>query len=325
MPQRTQALLLAAAFVVGGLVTGAFLLAQFQGAHRDQQTVLAAETAANLATALIQDTIARDALSLTVVLRQAKDRGVVASAAVYDDAGGLLVTVGAPSRGTPLHSRAIATRDTVVGRLQITISESDAPGFDWLFLPTSVLALIVLGAWQWTRLLPCHPRDSRQPSVTAVGGEDELPVLHKQVQMPVFEELEEDSTASSVLIVKVEPPRRVDEFTQALEALIDEYPAKLSRTQNEFCLQTASATIAVSAAITLEESCSPGVTLRMGAHCAYDADDSEELVKRARYIASLANDRLLVSKALVDEWPPEGFTVERFHSSFAQDDLYEVS
>ena len=143
--------------------------------------------------------------------------------------------------------------------------------------------------------------------------------------MPVFEELEEDSTASSVLIVKVEPPRRMDEFTQALEALIDEYPAKLSRTQNEFCLQTASATIAVSAAITIEESCSPGVTLRMGAHCAYDADDSEALVKRARYIASLANDRLLVSKALVDELPPGGFTVERFHSSFAQDDLYEVS
>ena len=334
MPQRTQALFLAAAFVLGGLVTAAFLLSQFQTAHNEQRSVLARETAATLAAALVHDTTARDALSLTVVLREAIGRGVVASAAVYDNAGGLLVTVGAPARDTQLHSSEIATLDTVVGRIQITLVDANAPGLDWLFLPLAALALLVLGAWQWARLLPTRSQVSETGG--ADGESDGVPLLHEQVQVPlVFGEESspeagpngtgETQPVAAVLVVKVEPPRLADELTTAAEAVADEHAGRLSRTANEYCLHLDSAMSAVSAAVTLEETCPPRLTLKMGTHCIRGERDADALLKRARYLASLATRHLLASNALIQELTPGDFTVERFHSSFAPDDLYEVS
>lgn len=330
MPQRTQALLLAAAFILGGLLAAAFLLSQFQITHHEQRTVLARETSANLAAALAHDTTARDALSLTVALREAINRGVVASAAVYDDAGGLLVTVGAPARDAQLHAYEISTRDTVVGRVQITLVEANAPGLDWLFLPIAVLTLLVLGAWQWARLLP----SGRAKAPGHAGQEpDEVPVLHEQVQVPLAFGEESEAlgaparaeTLAAVLIVKVEPPRLADELTSAVETVADEHASSLSRTANEFCLHTDSATSAVAAAVTLEELCPTRLTLRMGTHCVRGDENADTLLKRARYLASLATGHLLASNTTVGELTPGDFTVEPFHSSFAQDDLYEVS
>ena len=311
MPPRTQALLLAVAFVLGGLVAGVFLLTQFESSHREQRALLARETVANLSAAVVHDAIARDALSLTVVLRDALERGVVTSAAVYDDTGGLLVTVGARARDAELFTHEIRTRDTVVGRLQITIVEAEAPGLDWLFLPSAVLALLVLGVWQWARLLPTT-RNAPGPE------EEELPVLHEQVQ------LFDDQSLASALVVKVEPPRRADELESRVRELANQHSAELTRTGSEFCLLGESPADAVTIALSLDDGTPAHVTLRMGVDSAPDEEEAA-LLKRARYLASLSTGGLLVSQSVFDGLTPGDFTVERFHSSFAEEDIYEVA
>ena len=284
--------------------------------------MLARETVANLAATVVHDAIARDALSLTVALRNAIDRGVIASAAVYDDAGGLLVTVGAPAREAVLFTHEIRTRDTAVGRLQITLARSAAPGFDWLFLPVAVLMLLVLGAWQWARYLPesaAGVASSESDDDEPAADDDDVPVLHEQVQ------LFDDHPTVTALIVKVEPPRRTDEIGTVVDGLASEHAVQLTRTGNEFCLLGDSPAIAVTIALTLDEGTPERLTLRMGMDASRTGGDETSLLKRARYLASLSNGTLLVSRSVFDGLTPGDFTVERFHSSFAQGDIYEVA
>lgn len=285
--------------------------------------MLARETVANLAAAVVHDAIARDALSLTVALRDAVDRGVIASAAVYDDSGGLLVTVGAPARDAALFTHEIRTRDTAIGRLQITLAQSAGPGYDWLFLPVAVLMLLVLGAWQWVRYLP-EPTVSIARAGSAdvtehAGEDDDVPVLHEQVQ------LFEDQPTVTALIVKVEPPRRTDEIGTVVVGLATEHSVQLTRTGNEFCLLGDSPATAVTIALTLDEGTPERLTLRMGVDASHAEGDEAALLKRARYLASLSKGTLLVSRSVFDGLTPGDYTVERFHSSFTQGDIYEVA
>ena len=118
-----------------------------------------------------------------------------------------------------------------------------------------------------------------------------------------------------------------DEIEPSVHDLASQHSADITRTANEFCLLTDSAKDAVTIALTLDDGRPARVTLRMGIDAASNGSTGDEaaLIKRSRYLASLSTGNLLVSRAAFDGLTPGDFTVERFHSSFVQDDIYEVA
>lgn len=317
------------AFLLGGLLAGIALIEQFRAAHDEHTRLMAEETAAIFTVALVDDVIADDTLSLTVVLRDAVNRGVIASASVYDNAGELVATAGAPERDLQVVSRELVAQNTVVGRLQITLSAQRAPGYHWLWLPALLGLLSAFGFWRLqpryghlleNALKPDAPLPAEAQPDEQQTSETEPPVLHEQVT------LFPSDPVTVMLVIKVEPARRATEAEAFIRAIAASYAGKIERQGNEFCLITHDVRDAVTAAISLEDAPTRNLSFKSGIHCERSASaDLHNVKNRARYLASLSRGQLLGSQGLVDELNPGDFTVLPFHSSFAQADIYEVA
>ena len=305
--------LLAGPPIVIGLLVFFILSADFASRSSKQQQYFGQSTAAQLSEFVVHYVVTNDILSLNVISAKVSGNGQVNSVAIYNESDDLIAQSGRDDGKAKFFTKEITFQDSVIGYLRISIPDESLVNHSLLIVPAALLSALILTAWFRTEWIISwlYPR-------ILAPTDNEKDTLSKS---KIAEKIE--VAPECFLVVRIRPAQHLARhFAQFFDAA-ELFKGVVEQTTPEELI------IHFEGEDSMFAAASTGVLIQQlskilqgnmtfGGILDLAGEDSDKRRKAASYLASIANDDLIIArgKALL----ADRATLQTFHHSLVDSD-----
>jgi len=302
--------LLAGPPLIIGLLVFFILSADFSARSSKQQQHFGEAIVTQLSDFLVQYIVTNDILSLNVITTKLSGNSLISSVAVYDDKDNLIAQSGRTTGSTRFFTKEITFQDSVIGYVRVAIPDAPMTNEDLLIVPVALFLAFVSVIWLRPELIVrwLYPR----PAKTTNSN------IRKEPQSVSTIIPTDGACPKCFLLVRIRPAQHLARHFDKFFAAAEQFDGIVEQTTPEELV------IHFNGQDTMFAAASTGVLIRQlsellqgninfGGTLDLVGEDSDKRRKAASYLASIAEDDLLIAGG---EWLLEDrVTLETFHHS----------
>ncbi len=350
-PSPTQVskviLLICLPLLISSFVSIWLILHLVDESERKQSLVIGEAIATQLASSVSEYLISEDRLSLTVLLNDLVQQGVFNKATIFGADNSLVATAGdSTGSASTVYTAEIPYQDSVAGYVRISLAEDSLfTNSSTILFWTIILNLVLLVSTGFYAnyiaqfLLAPRPDSSRTTDNESTGL---IPKRDLGFSLPIIKastrfdrkapNQDADFDNFSILVLKIRPPRVFDNLSNSIKQVASLHKGRIKSFDDEItllftqpdqhCFHAICAALVIQS-LTRE---SGFAEYKAGIDCGTEKDEVKQARKKASYYASVAQNELLVSKAVYLHEHIQGKArISEFHSSMAPDSqLYRI-
>ncbi len=266
-----------------------------------------------------------DVLSLNVMLNDVLERGDVAYASIYGTNNSLVAQVGRRTESIVLFNRDVTFQNASAGYVQIGLDHNAIAAklagalVTGVLVTTIIVVLITALLWRYGDLVFLWLTRTGEliSAPSRASGQNGTAVMEPA-----------ESGERTVLVIKIRPARHIDEHLQKIFQAVALYGGDGALTDGDDVIvlfnrdnQVPNAICTAELVETLMSRAKGNITTKLGLHTCNETDeDLDKARKHTTYLASIADNSLLASKAVFHSCGDQSqFRLEKYHSSLTPD------
>ena len=329
-PKLKTLLIILLPIVLSGLITTLVSMASSKRQLEARALHFGNAVAEQMALTVVEPMVQKDLLSLNVILTNLLDKGSFQFASVYSSDNRLLAQSGKNTGDMTMFTRDVVFQSAATGFVQLGMDNGylHAPMTAMLataiVINAAVIAFICVAVWFYGDLL--YFWWSAPPVVVPVLSVS-TPANPTPVETP--EEIDDISGDLTILVIKVRPARQLEANIDRITRALSLYRGEVEITDGDDFVITFTTSDQVFQAIccglliqAIMRQTRGSIHVKLGLHVAAltRGEDTFKATKHATYLASISDDKLLVSRQARNKMGnSDRVALEPFHSSLTPD------